>query len=71
MAQRKPHKVVLVAVVIGHILVTALTWRDLNHRSGDQLRGSKTFWRVVSALNTTGSLAYILLARKRGSAATD
>jgi hypothetical protein len=47
-----------------HILVTAVTWRDLKRRPSSQVRGSKRLWRIVSAANTLGSLAYLVIGRK-------
>lgn len=64
---RKPNSLiaVLAYIVVFHVPVTVLTWRDLNARPDAQVRGSKTPWRVVSALNTMGSVAYWLLGRRR------
>jgi hypothetical protein len=61
----KPNPAVIAALLVGHVAVTALTWRDLRHRSGDQVRGSKKWWRVASAANTANSLIYWLIGRKR------
>jgi hypothetical protein len=47
-----------------HILITAATWRDLKRRPSSQVRGSKRIWRIVSAANTLGSLAYLVAGRK-------
>jgi hypothetical protein len=51
--------------LIGHVIVTALVWRDLRRRTDSQLRGSKNLWRVLSALNTGNSLVYLLVGRRR------
>jgi hypothetical protein len=56
----------LAPFLIAHVIITALTWRDLRHRTDDQVRGSKRAWRVASALNTLGSLAYWLFGRQSG-----
>jgi hypothetical protein len=63
---RKPNRLVLVLAYIAvvHAPVTASTWRDLGDRPAAQVRGSKRIWRVASALNTTGSVAYWLLGRR-------
>jgi hypothetical protein len=59
---------VLAAVAVVHVTVTALTWRDLRSRPAGQVRGPKSLWRLASALNTTGSAAYWLFGRRwRGS----
>ena len=65
---RKPNSLVtvLVYVAVVHVPVTALTWRDLSARPDAQVRGSKTIWRVASAVNTMGSVAYWLVGRRRG-----
>jgi hypothetical protein len=47
-----------------HLLVTAATWRDLSRRPANRVRGSKALWRVASAANTGGSVAYFLIGRK-------
>ena len=54
----------IAAILAGHVAVTALTWRDLRHRSDDQVRGNKKWWRVASAANTTNSLVYLVFGRK-------
>ena len=55
----------IAAILAGHVAVTALTWRDLRHRTDDQVRGSKKWWRVASAANSANSLIYFLLGRRR------
>jgi hypothetical protein len=56
----------LAPFLVAHVVVTACTWRDLRHRTDDQVRGSKRIWRVASAVNTLGSLAYWLFGRQPG-----
>jgi len=68
MAKRKPNKVLLAVVGFVHLLVTAAAWRDIRGRRPEQIRGSKTLWRIVSAANTGGSLAYLLIGRKPSAA---
>jgi len=53
------------AILLAHAAVTMLTWRDIRHRPAAQVRGSKRAWRIVSALNTGGSLAYLVLGRRK------
>lgn len=60
---RRPAAVV--PALLAHVVVTALVWRDLASRPDAQVRGSKNLWRTLSALNTSGSLAYLLLGRRR------
>jgi hypothetical protein len=38
--------------------------RDIQRRSPEQLRGSKTFWRLAQLVNTLGPLGYFLFARR-------
>jgi hypothetical protein len=64
--KRKPNKLVLAIIAVVHVMVTALTWRDLRNRPASRVRGKKTIWRVASALNTSGSAAYWLFGRRRG-----
>jgi hypothetical protein len=61
--KRRPNKFVLAAIGVVHLTVVTLTWRDIRQRPEDQIRGSKTLWRVLSAANTLGSGAYWLAGR--------
>jgi 4-hydroxybenzoate polyprenyltransferase len=63
--KQKPNKAVLVAIAVVHLTVARLTWRDIQSRPADQIRGNKTFWRVASGVNTLGSVGYWLLGRRR------
>jgi hypothetical protein len=62
----KPNKLLLVAIGVAHLGITALTWRDVRNRPTEQIRGSKKLWRVLSAANTVGSGAYWVAGRRRG-----
>jgi hypothetical protein len=53
--------------LLGHIVMTALVWRDIARRDPSELRGSKTIWRVLTALNTGNHLLYYLVGRRRRS----
>jgi hypothetical protein len=56
----------LIAVVLViHTLLLALTRQDLRSRPEIAVRGPKRLWRVWATLNTTGSVAYWLVGRKR------
>jgi len=59
------------AVFVAHVVIASLVWRDLRHRSDDQIRGSKRFWRIASAANSGNSLIYVLVGRKRAGAMTE
>jgi hypothetical protein len=62
--RRRPSPPVLAALLVAHIVVTALTWRDISRRSDEQLRGKKWFWRAFSALQMGNSAVYWLVGRK-------
>lgn len=59
-------RIITVAVVV-HVIVATLTWRDLRRRPRELVRGPKRLWRVASSLNTTGSVAYWVLGRRRAA----
>ena len=62
--ERKPDRLLL--FLIGHVLAAAWTWRDIRQRPARQVRGSKALWRVLSAVNTLGSVSYWLIGRRYG-----
>jgi hypothetical protein len=64
MAGPTTNKRVIPPFVVFHLLVAALTWRDIRRRPPEQIRGSKTVWRIASGANTLGSVAYWLFGRK-------
>lgn len=66
MADRKS-KAALAAILAAHVAITTLTWRDIRHRPDGQVRGSKRGWRIASALNTAGSLGYLVLGRRKSA----
>jgi hypothetical protein len=55
----------LVPAIAAHLVVTSLAWRDIGRRSPSELRGGKTLWRTLTALNTGNSLLYVLIGRRR------
>ena len=59
-----PSKYVVPAIA-AHLVVTSLAWRDINRRSASELRGGKTLWRTLTALNTGNSFLYLLIGRRR------
>jgi hypothetical protein len=61
--ERKSSRVVALALT-GHALAAAWTWRDIRQQPAQQVRGSKTFWRISSAVNTLGSVGYWLIGRR-------
>ena len=48
------------AILLTHAAITTIT-----RRADGQVRGSKKAWRIASALNTAGSLAYLVAGRRR------
>ena len=58
-------KVLLVVVLVVHVILARFTWRDLRRRPASAVRGPKRLWRVWATTNTTGSLAYWLVGRRR------
>jgi len=64
MVRSKPSLPVLLACGLAHLIITALTWRDLSRRPAGLVRGNKLFWRVAASVNTLGSLAYLLIGRR-------
>ena len=65
MAKPRPSPRVIAAIVVAHLAITSLTWRDIRNRPDDQIRGSKKIWRVATGANTTNSLVYFLFGRRR------
>jgi len=58
-------KRVLIVVLVIHMIMLRLTWRDLRRRPDAGVRGRKRMWRLWSGLNTTGSITYWLFGRRR------
>jgi hypothetical protein len=59
-------KKLLVVVLVVHLILARFTVRDLRRRPAAAVRGPKRLWRVWAATNTTGSVAYWLVGRRRG-----
>lgn len=58
-------KRVLAVTLIVHLIVLRFTIRDLRRRPDAAVRGPKRLWRVAASLNTSGSVAYWLVGRRR------
>jgi hypothetical protein len=54
-----------VALVVLHIIVTAITLRDLSQRSDAEVRGPRLFWRLFTPLQMGNSAIYWLVGRRR------
>jgi hypothetical protein len=63
--KRKASPALLAAILAAHVVVTSLVWRDIRGRTDDEVRGPKRVWRTATALNTVGSIAYLLFGRTR------
>jgi hypothetical protein len=61
----------VVVVLVVHLVVTRITWRDLDRRNPSEVRGAKWAWRIASGANTVGSVAYWLIGRKPNTAGSD
>jgi hypothetical protein len=64
MAAPTSRTVVLLAA-LAHVLITASVWRDIGSRPSVDLRGSKSLWQAVTALNTGNCLIYLAVGRRR------
>ena len=58
-------KRILIVALIVHVIMLNLTWRDLRRRPASGVRGNKRVWRLASMANTSGSVAYWLIGRRR------
>jgi len=67
MRRWKPSRPVLVALMVLHVIVTALTLRDLSQRSDAQVRGSRWFWRAFIPLQMGNSAVYWLVGRRNNA----
>jgi hypothetical protein len=57
-------KKTIAVVLVIHLLLVRLTWRDLRRRPDAAVRGPKRVWWLASSLNTTGCVAYWLFGRR-------
>ena len=57
-------KPALIGLVAAEIISAALAWHDLARRGDDQVRGSKSGWRLFITLNPGNSLAYWAIGRR-------
>lgn len=65
MARRLAKPGITAAALGGHAILTAIVWRDINRRAAAELRGSKSLWKVLTALNTGNHLLYLIVGRRR------
>jgi hypothetical protein len=67
MRRRKASPALIAGLLSLHLAVTALTWRSLQRRTPDQVRGNKHLWRIAGAVNMSNSALYFVLGRKRSN----
>jgi hypothetical protein len=60
-------KSVAAALIAASLVIIGVAERDLHSRPGQEIRGSKGVWRLVS-LNAIGALAYLTIGRSRQTA---
>jgi hypothetical protein len=48
------------------IALAATAWIDLARRPREQVRGSKSTWAALIAVNFIGPISYLTIGRKRG-----
>jgi hypothetical protein len=62
-----PPQARLGVVVVGAIQLTLLlaAQRDISRRPAEQIRGSKTMWRVATLVNLIGPGSYFAFGRKK------
>ena len=58
-------KRILGVALAAHVLMAALTLRDLRRRPAAGVRGPRWVWGVAATANTLGSLSYWLFGRRR------
>ena len=61
-------KRILGVAIVVHALVVLVTLRDLRRRPAAAVRGPKWVWGMAATLNTSGSVAYWLVGRRRPGA---
>lgn len=64
MVKQTQNKRAVIPVLIVHVIVLILTWRDIASRTDAEIRGNRNIWRAASALNTIGSVSYWVVGRK-------
>ena len=65
MSRRSARPGNVIPALIAHAILTALVWRDIARRDPSELRGSKTLWRILTAINTGNHALYLLVGRRR------
>ena len=65
MSRRSARPGAAIPALIAHVLLTWLVWRDIARRDPSELRGSKTLWRILTAMNTGNHALYMLIGRRR------
>ncbi|MGO9658772.1 MAG: hypothetical protein ACLQVK_09690 [Acidimicrobiales bacterium] len=60
----KSKRLLLGGLVAIEVVSAALSWRDLDRRHDDQVRGKKKAWRALMLLNPGNSLLYWTFGRR-------
>lgn len=55
----------VVAAGAAELALTSYAQIDLSRRPKDQVRGPKLLWRLVTMVQPVGTLAYLVLGRRR------
>lgn len=60
-------KFIAATLIAASLVIVGVAERDLHSRPGQEIRGSKGIWRLVS-LNAIGALVYLMIGRSRQTA---
>jgi hypothetical protein len=63
-------KPVVIGLIAAELASAVAAWRDLAHRTDDQVRGPRTAWRLFVTLNPGNSLAYWAFGRRQATSTT-
>ncbi|NLW30231.1 MAG: hypothetical protein GXY77_02100 [Fibrobacter sp.] len=59
------HKRVIILLAIVQITLLIVAMTDIWIRPSEQIKGSKTRWRLISLINFLGPLSYFFFGRKK------
>ncbi len=55
----------IVALMIGHFALVGVAHADLSKRPAEQIHGPKWLWRMLTAANTSFTVAYLVWGRHK------
>ncbi|HET8930767.1 MAG TPA: hypothetical protein VFN21_08940 [Acidimicrobiales bacterium] len=58
-------KVAVAGVAVAHVALVGVAHADLSKRPAAQIRGPKWAWRLLTASNTTFTVAYLIWGRHK------